>query len=115
LAQQKHILTVKIDDDTPIRDAASGVLEVGHSIREMHDRARTIAACISTVASVDDGVTEREDALEAAAQPEVSVKQEDSRHEEDSGQGIGILGHETPHLSNASSSILLDYSPELAS
>ena len=84
-------LTVEIDDDTAVGDAAGGAVEVGHAIRELLDRGRVVAGRECEVAGVDDGVAEGEDALVAAAEARRRVEEEDNGDEELDG---------APHLTD---------------
>ena len=84
-------LTVEIDDDTAVGDAAGGAVEVGHAIRELLDRGPVVAGRECEVAGVDDGVAEGEDALVAAAETHRRVEEEDNGDEELDG---------APHLTD---------------
>jgi hypothetical protein len=81
------VLTVEIDEDATVADAAGGVVEVGHAKWVLH-----YGAVAREVAGVDEGVAEAEDALVAAATPRGSVEQEDNGDEED------VSAAETHHL-----------------
>jgi len=86
------VLTVEIDEDAAVADAAGGMVEVGHAKWVLHYRAAA-----REVAGVDEGVTEAENALVAAATG-WSVEQEDNEDEEDE-QGDGtVSAAETHHL-----------------
>ncbi len=76
-------LTVEVDEDAAVADAAGGAVEVGHAIGELLELGRAVAGKVHEVAGVDDGVTEAEDALVAAAQRHVSVEKDDGAEEED--------------------------------
>ena len=65
-----HVHTIEVDDETPVRGAARGVVEVGLSIRKHRGWTRwSVADGVCEVAGVNDGVAEGEDTLEAAARP----------------------------------------------
>jgi hypothetical protein len=87
------ILTVEIDEDTAVADAAGRVVEVGHAKWVLHYRAAA-----REVARVDDRVAEAEDALVAMATPRRSGEQEDDGDEEDAQGGGTVLAAETHHL-----------------
>lgn len=87
------VLTVEIDEDAAVADAAGGVVEVGHAKWVLHYRAAA-----REVAGVNEGVAEAENALVAAATPRRSVEQEDNGDEEDV-QGDGtVSAAEIHHL-----------------
>lgn len=91
-------LTVEINNDTAIRDAAAGVLEVGHAKRWFLERTRMVAGDVDEVAAVDDGVAEAKDALVAATQTQGWVQQQDGGHEDEvHGNGM-FLVTETSHI-----------------
>ena len=87
------VLTVEINEDTPVADAAGGVLEERHAVGELLVPGRAVAGHVDEVAGVDDGVAEAEDALVAAAQTWGEVEQEDAGDEQAGGQAL-----EDPHL-----------------
>ena len=90
-----YVLTVEINDDAAVADAACRVVEEGHPKRGLLDRGWIPADRVHEVAGVDDGVAEREDALVAtSARPCISAEQEDGDGEEDAGcNGTTHLTH----------------------
>lgn len=71
------------------------MLEEGHAVGELLDWRRAVADGVHQVAGVDEGVTEREDALvAAAAQRHVRVeKHRDDGDGEDDGGGARATTH----------------------
>lgn len=80
-----YIRTIEINEDTAIRYAAGCILEKHLAVGELLEPRRGIPKHVHEIAGVHCAVAEAKDALVAAAQPYMRIKQEHNGDDDDNG------------------------------